>query len=193
MADFFYSIDLTIFYFINHTIANPVFDKFFGFITDVKHWYLLYIVLLCIAFFKGGRIGKIAVIGSIFLIVFSDQFSSNLVKNLVERIRPCNALPDARTILGCTGSYSFPSSHSLNNFAIAVFFYRLFPKLKWTLLITAGLVAFSRPYLGLHYPSDIIFGGIIGAAIGYIFSLGAIKMNEFLDNRKSSLINNSEN
>ena len=180
MADFFYSIDLSIFYFFNHTLANPVFDKFFSYITDVKHWYLVYIILLGIAFFKGGRIGKVAAIGSIVLIVFSDQFSSNLLKNLVERIRPCNALKDARAILGCTGSYSFPSSHSLNNFAVAVFYYKLFPKLKWVLLFSAGLVAFSRPYLGLHYPSDMFFGGMIGAAIGYIFSLGALKLNDYL-------------
>ena len=183
MADFFYSIDLSIFYFINHTIANPVFDKFFAYITDVKHWFLVYIILLGIAFFKGGRIGKIAAIGSILLIACSDQFSSNLLKNLFERIRPCNALPDARTVLGCTGSYSFPSSHSLNNFAIAVFYYKLFPKLKWVLLISAGLVAFSRPYLGLHYPSDMLFGGIIGAGIGYVFSFGALKVNEYFEKK----------
>lgn len=185
MADFFYSIDLSVFYFINHTIANPVFDKFFGHITDVKHWYLVYIILLGISFFKGGRLGKIAAIGALVLITFSDQFSSNFLKNLVERIRPCNALPDARIILGCTGSYSFPSSHALNNFAAAVFFYRLFPKLKWVLLISAVLVAFSRPYLGLHYPSDILFGGLLGAGIGYVFSLGAIKINKYLERGNS--------
>jgi undecaprenyl-diphosphatase len=58
----------------------------------------------------------------------------------------------------------------LNNFAAAFFFYRLFPKLKLVLFITAGLVAISRVYLGLHYPSDIIGGALIGILFGYIFS-----------------------
>ena len=46
MIDFLYSIDVSIFYLVNHTISNPVFDKFFVFITEVKHWYIAYIILL---------------------------------------------------------------------------------------------------------------------------------------------------
>ncbi len=183
MADFLYSIDLNIFYFINHTLSNPVFDKFFTLITNVKNWYIAYIILWCIAFFKGGRIGKIAAIGAIFVITFSDQLNSSLLKNLFERIRPCNALTDANALLGCSGSYSFPSSHGVNNFAIAVFFYRLFPKLKWVLLVSAGLIAFSRPYVGVHYPSDILVGALLGWGIGYLFSLLALKINDYFEKR----------
>lgn len=183
MTDFFYSIDLSIFYFINHTLANPIFDKFFGYITNVKHWYIAYTILLGISFFKGGKTGKIAAIGAIILIAVSDQFSSFFLKNTFERIRPCNALPDVRLVLTCNGSFSFPSSHAVNNFAVAVFYYKLFPKLKWILLISAGLMAFSRPYIGVHYPSDIFFGAIIGSAVGYIFSLGAKKIHIYLEQK----------
>jgi len=183
MIDFLYSIDLTIFYFINHTISNPVFDKFFPFITNVKHWYLAYIILWFILLLKGGKIGKIAAIGIIIVITASDQISSNLLKNLFERIRPCNALSDVNILVNCSKSFSFPSSHAVNNFAVAFFFYKLYPKLKWVLFITAALVALSRPYVGVHYPSDIFFGAIVGLGIGYIFAIISLKLNNRLNNK----------
>ena len=197
MADFLYSIDVAIFHFINSTISNSLFDKFFPFITEVKHWYLLYVILLGIVWVKGGRKGKIAVIGSIILITISDQFSSTFLKNWVMRIRPCQVL-DAKIFadsVDCPSSFSFPSSHAVNNFAVAIFFLRLFPKYKWILLITAFLVALSRTYVGVHYPSDIFFGGLIGAAIGYLLSIAALKTNEYfaLQSYKKFGIKGSDN
>ena len=183
MGEFFYSIDVAIFYFFNHTISTGVLTKFFSMITDVNHWYIAYVILLFISYFKGGRKGKIAVLGVILLIIVSDQLGAKGLKEIFQRIRPCNALPDVITPLGCNGTFSFPSNHALNNFAAAVFYYRLFPKLKWALFITASLIAISRVYLGLHYPSDIVGGAIIGSAIGYIFSIGALKLDEYFENR----------
>jgi undecaprenyl-diphosphatase len=170
MVDFLYSIDLSIFYFFNHTLSNGIFDKFFSIITSVNNWYIAYVVLLLISFVKGGTKGKLAVLGVILLIVVTDQTGYRILKEFFQRIRPCNALLDAITPLGCTGSFSFPSNHSVNNFAAAVFFYRLFPNLKYPLFITASLVAISRVYLGLHYPSDILGGAITGSAFGYFFA-----------------------
>ncbi len=170
MVDFLYSIDLTIFYFFNHTLSNGVFDKFFSIITSVNNWYIAYVILLLISFIKGGTKGKLAVIGVLLLIVATDQLGYKLLKEYFQRIRPCGALSDVITPLGCTGSFSFPSNHALNNFAAAVFFYRLYPNLKYPLFITASLIAISRIYLGLHYPSDILGGAIIGSAFGYLFA-----------------------
>ncbi len=178
MVDFLYSIDLSIFYFFNHTLSNGVFDKFFSIITSVNNWYIAYVILLLISFIKGGTKGKLAVLGIILLIVVTDQTGYKILKEFFERIRPCNALSDVITPLGCTGSYSFPSNHAVNNFAAAVFFYRLFPNLKYPLFITASLVAISRVYLGLHYPSDILGGAIIGSAFGYLFAYFVLLANE---------------
>ncbi len=170
MVDFFYSVDLSIFNFINQSISNPIFDKFFPFITDVKNWFISYLILWFIIFFKGGKTGKIAAIIVIFMIVFTDQLSSNLLKSLFERIRPCNDLQDINVLINCSHSYSFPSSHAVNNFAVASFFYKLYPKFKWILFIGASLVAISRPYVGVHYPSDIFAGALIGITIGLVFA-----------------------
>ncbi len=186
MADFFYSIDLTVFYFINHSLSAGFADKFFSLITNVNNWYITYIILLGISYFKGGTKGKIAAVGVILLIVITDQTGGHLIKEFIHRIRPCNALNDAITPLGCTGSYSFPSNHAFNNFAAAVFYYRLFPKLKWVLFSTASLIALSRVYLGLHYPSDILGGALLGIIFGYIFAEIAVRINDKYKNRSLS-------
>ena len=170
MTEFLYSIDLVIFHFINQTISNPIFDKFFPFITSLPNWFIAYAILLGILVFNGGKKGKIAAVALFFLVLISDQLSSNLLKNYFQRIRPCNALDNINVLGKVLHSYSFPSSHAVNNFAVATFFYKLYPKLKWFLFITASLVALSRPYIGVHYPSDILAGAIIGVIIGLIFA-----------------------
>lgn len=187
MIDVLYQIDVTILYFLNSTIANPIIDKFFVFITDVKNWYLTYLILWLILMFKGGRKGKIAAGFMILLIIASDQFSSNLLKNMFERIRPCNVLPDIRAVIGCSGTFSFPSSHAVNNFAAATFFATIYPQYKWVLYITAFLVALSRPYLGLHYPSDMLGGAIIGALLGYMFALAVMKIDNVITEKKNQI------
>ena len=189
MIEFLYSIDRSLFYFLNHTISNSLFDRFFPFITDVKHWYIAYIILWMILFFKGGRIGKIAAVMSIFLIAASDQISSSFLKNLIERPRPCNILPDVNILVFCSGSYSMPSSHAVNNFAVAGFFGTLFPKYRYIVYSVAALMALSRPYVGVHYPSDIIAGAIIGILIGFLFAYLAKQIDKtiskiFVTNKK---------
>lgn len=177
--DILYSLDLAIFYFLNHTISTGFLDKFFSIITDVNKWYIAYIILAGIAFFKGGTRGKIAIIGLILMIVVTDQTGYRLLKESIERLRPCVALTDAITPLGCAGSYSFPSNHALNNFAAAVFLMRLYPNYKWIFLVVATLISISRIYLGVHYPSDVLGGAILGAAFGYLFSIAALKIDNY--------------
>lgn len=191
--DFLYSIDLSVFYFFNHTISAKFLDKFFSIITNVNNWYIAYLILLGISYTKGGIKGKLAVVGIILLITITDQTGYRLLKEWFARPRPCNTLSDVLIPIGCTGTFSFPSNHALNNFAAAVFFYRLFPNLKWILFIAASLVSISRVYLGLHYPSDIIGGALLGSAFGYLFASGTIYLEKYLINKNSIKTNdNSE-
>ena len=185
--EFLYSFDLAIFYFFNHTISTGFLDRIFSIITDVNKWYIAYLILMGIAFFKGGRKGKIVVIGLIILITVTDQTGYRLLKEFFERVRPCNALPDVITPVGCAGGYSFPSNHALNNFAAAVFLQRLFPSYKWIFLITATLVALSRIYLGVHYPSDVVGGALIGVLFGYLFSIAALKLDSYFQLKEKSI------
>jgi undecaprenyl-diphosphatase len=184
--EFLYSIDLAVFYFFNHTISTGFLDKFFSTITDVNKWYIAYVILIGISFFKGGQRGKIAVIGLILLIIVTDQTGYRILKELLERIRPCNALNDVITPVGCAGGFSFPSNHALNNFAAAVFLLRLFPAYKWFFLIVAILISISRIYLGVHYPSDVLGGALIGVAFGYLFSIAALKIDQYFIRKNES-------
>ncbi len=186
MSEFLYSIDLDILYFFNHTLSSKVLDSFFLLITDVKNWYLAYAVLLGICFFKGGIKGKLAVAGVILVIVFCDQINHRIIKELFERLRPCNALGDIITPAGCGGTFSFPSNHAVNNFAAATFFFILYKNLKWILFTSALLVSLSRIYLGLHYPSDVLAGAVLGLLAGYIFAQAVLKINEYIIFKKQS-------
>ncbi|MEI7811516.1 MAG: phosphatase PAP2 family protein [Ignavibacteria bacterium] len=144
---------------------------------------MAYIILLCLCFIKGGKSGKIAVVGAVILIIFSDQLSSHFIKNWVARIRPCNVLPNTRVLDGYSGSYSFPSSHAVNNFAEFMFFSILYPRLRKILFTIAFLVSFSRIYVGRHYPSDVIGGAVLGCAVGYLFARIAIRINIFIQDK----------
>jgi undecaprenyl-diphosphatase len=175
-VEILYSIDLALFYFFNHTISTGFLDKFFAIITNVKNWYIAYFILAAIALVKGGPRGRAVVVGILILILFSDQFGYRILKELIQRVRPCVALSDVLTPIGCAGSFSFPSNHALNNFAAATFLYRFYPKFKWAFFSTAILVSISRVYLGVHYPSDILGGALIGILFGYLFSIVAQKV-----------------
>ncbi len=183
MVDFLYNIDVSIFYLLNQTISNPLFDSFFPYITNVKSWYLVYIIFWLILIFKSGRIGKISAILIILVIALSDQISSHLLKNLFERVRPCNVLEDVNLLISCSKSYSMPSSHAVNNFAAAIFFSKLFPKYKLPLIIVAMVMALSRPIVGVHYFSDIFVGAIVGIIIGYLMSILALRIDGLIEQR----------
>lgn len=169
MVEFLYKIDVSVFYFINKTLANPVTDFMMPFITELNHWKIFYAIMFLYLLIGGGKRGRIVAIGLILLVATSDQISSNLIKNAVERIRPCNVLPDVRLLVGCTQSFSFPSSHAVNNFAGAVFLSHFYPKFTISFYIGAFLMAASRVFVGVHYPSDVLFGIAIGVLIGMLF------------------------
>ncbi len=192
MFEFFYQLDVQLLYFINHTLSNSFFDKLFPFITEVKNWYIAYIILFLILIIKGGRIGRMAAVAMILLIVVTDQFSSSFLKNIVGRIRPCNVFQDLNVLVTCTESFSFPSSHAVNNFGMAMFFTKIFPKYKWSFFIVATLMAFSRPYEGIHYPSDAIGGALIGIFFGYIFAIILKYFDNLIFQRHTKITNKYE-
>ncbi len=188
MAEFLFSIDRAIFYFCNQTLSNPIFDILMPAITDWNKSWIglgLFGLFWIFLFWKGGKRGKSAALLLIPLIILSDQVSSNLLKNLFVRPRPCHDLDgvmvieNIRLLVSCGPGFSFPSSHAVNNFAFAVlmsFFYR-----KWTLVFIfyATLMGFSRISVGVHYPSDVLGGAAFGTVCAYlVFSIWKIVVNK---------------
>lgn len=114
----------------------------------------------------------------------SDQMSSTLVKENVQRLRPCqqDKLKDQIILrVPCKRSYSFTSSHATNHFAIAAFLFFVLGSyllvFRWPLFVWAGIISFSQVYVGIHFPLDILFGAILGVLIGslnaYLFKISA--------------------
>ena len=168
MIDFLYSIDVQVFYFINVTLANPVTDKLMPFITERENFYIFFFVMWFAMVIKGGKRGRIAAVMIIICVIVSDQTSSNLIKNLVERVRPCMVLPGVHLLVPCLNSFSFPSSHAVNHFAGAVVLSHFYPEYRVPIYGASFLIALSRIFVGVHYPSDVLGGMAIGILVGMI-------------------------
>lgn len=154
---------------------NAFFDSVMYWASDKLFWIPFYILIiyLLIKIYKKQSIAILISIG--ILIAMCDQIASNLIKNTVKRLRPSHE-PFLKDLIhlskaGPGGQYGFVSSHSANAFGLATFLILLLPKeynpLKWTLAFWAVLVAYSRIYNGVHYPSDVIVAAIIGMILGY--------------------------
>jgi undecaprenyl-diphosphatase len=167
MLETLYSIDKSIFFFFNHSLHNSVLDVVMVFLTrtDTLHFRIFYVLLWLALVVKGGRTGRTVAILLIPLITASDQLSSSVIKHLVGRIRPCATLPDVTLLVHCGSGLSFPSSHAVNNFAAATLFSYYYRRWTWAFVTYASLVALSRPYVGVHYPSDALGGAVIGILV----------------------------
>ncbi len=169
MNDVLLEFDHSLFYFCNQSLRNWLFDAIFPFLTDLNRKPIALVIvgiLWLLLLLKGGRHGRIAALLLIPTIALSDQLSSSVLKFLIERARPCHELPNVHLLVGCGSGYSFPSSHAVNNFAGAIVLSYFLPRWTWAFFTFAGLIAFSRVYVGVHYPSDVLGGIIIGLCIG---------------------------
>ncbi|GJM44793.1 MAG: hypothetical protein DHS20C21_16350 [Gemmatimonadota bacterium] len=160
--------DERMFILLNQKWTSPFLDVVMPFLTDFDHWRIPVIVVLLLALAKGKTEARIAILFAILAVALADQISSSGIKPLFERLRPFHVVEDTRKLVGAH-NYSFPSSHAANTFAAATFLALRFARLRW-LLILATLVAYSRVYVGVHYPFDVIGGAALGAAIGATFA-----------------------
>ena len=177
MLDYLKNIDETLFLFLNG-LHNDVFDFLMYWITYQETWYPFYLLIVIWMFWKYKQKAFIPLLFIILAITISDQFTSSFMKPFFERLRPCHD-PSISHLVHvvdrCGGQYGFASSHASNSFALATLlflFFRSTFKYASILFVWAALVAYSRIYVGVHFPGDIIVGALIGYLAGlFLFGI----------------------
>ena len=169
MVDTLYNIDKAIVDFIHFSLKNNILDYIIPKITNLGElgliWIIISIILLISKRYR--KIGFTCILALLLSLLFTDLS----IKQLVQRQRPIIRYPIENSIIAIPTSYSFPSGHTSSSFAAAWVLYRQMDKYKLTFLVLAGLIAFSRMYLYVHYLSDVIAGvlvGIISATLAII-------------------------
>lgn len=161
---------------------SPVTDPVWQFFSDIPVWIPMYVLIVaCLIWRLGWKKGLIMTLAAVATFGFCDQFS-NLIKDLVCRVRPLNdsyMLENGLNVLeGASRSFSFFSAHSANAFGLAtstLIGFRLDKRLKYKgyatwMFFWASMVALSRVFVGKHYLGDILAGALIGAAAGFAFA-----------------------
>jgi undecaprenyl-diphosphatase len=167
------SLDTELFVYLN-SLGSETYDGFWLFITRQANWAPFFLILLYVIFKKLGTKQTLYLLLFIaILITFTDQVT-NLFKHSFQRLRPCNN-PEIQSfirIVKSSNSFSFFSGHAANSMAVTTFLYlavgRRYFKFFGFLVLWPFLFAYSRIYLGLHYPGDILTGYLFGIFSGFL-------------------------
>lgn len=169
------TLDREIFFAING-FNSEFFDSFFWIVSLVITWIPLYVFFAFLMVKKFGKNFWLPLLAAGLMAVATDQ-GSVFVKNTVQRYRPTHNLQIQDNVHKINndrgGKFGFVSSHAANTWGLAVYLMLLFSFRKkyfsFLLLLWAALVSYGRVYAGVHYPSDVIAGGLLGSTLGFLF------------------------
>ena len=199
MLDKLVEFDRSVFVYLN-SLGSETFDPFWRLVTNQLSWIPVFAILLYLAFKRlGWRHALLVILMIAVLVALTDQ-SVNLIKNTIQRLRPVNepALEGLMRIVERRRSFSFVSGHAATSMAVAFLIYRIMhPYLKYVgfFFIWLAIFAYSRIYLGLHYPGDILIGYLWGLFTGFlVLKLYIYLRDRFFPRQKENLDNptNSE-
>ncbi len=160
------SVDVSLFRFINSSFSNSFFDWLMPWASNPPGLVAL-LLLVCLALlWKGGARGRLCVLMLALALVLGNWLICDSLKHAVARLRPFQALADVHLRAGPGGSFSMPSSHAANWFSAVVILLVYYRRTIWWTLPSALLVCLSRVYNGVHYPSDVLAGALLGAGYG---------------------------
>jgi len=148
------------------------------FITVPENFALAAVVAALFLLTTCGKRGKRLVVSLLLGVGVSDPLSSFGIKSLVARPRPCHGVISDHLLKGCSDSWSFPSSHAVNIFCAATILSRVFPKAAVPAYVFAAAVGYSRVYIGVHYPLDVVGGAVIGTLLGFLVSWTVLKFRD---------------
>ncbi|MFQ5532979.1 MAG: phosphatase PAP2 family protein, partial [Candidatus Methylomirabilales bacterium] len=162
-------LDLHLFRLINTDLSNAVFDFLMPLVANPDPFVIPVAVAGVGLMVWGGRKGRFLVVTALLLLLVTNGLSE-LLKLWIQRPRPCQVLESVRVLAGCSGrSFAFPSSHAANVTAQALLFASAYRPLALPLFLVAAIVGYSRVYTGVHYPTDVVGGVVIGLVCGLVF------------------------
>jgi membrane-associated phospholipid phosphatase len=187
------ALDTSLFFFVNRSLVNPFFDWLMPVLSGNAFFIPVLILLVVGLLWKGGTRLRLCVLLLLLILPLGDTFICNNIKHAVARPRPFVTLPEARYFGSIGKGYippqineygvdmaankgsrtSMPSSHAANWFAATMILFIFYRRSLWFMLPMALAVSLSRVYNGVHYPSDVLVGAILGA--GYA-AAGAIAL-----------------
>ena len=193
--------DIAGFHLIALNLQNGFFDSLMPFITDKWNFIApLALLSLYLIFFRPRR-DLILAISAVAVVLLADG-TTQIFKDLVQRIRPCHVFQQVQLLHGaiCTDSFSFPSNHASNTFALAAFISYNYRKLAIPSFLIAILVGYSRIYLTAHYPTDVLAGAAWGMLLGFTVAMVAGRLMRFsqadepprTDSTKESLVSHTK-
>ena len=178
MADVFRKLDESILFFIQEYLKNPVMDRLMVFLTSLGNagflWIFIAFLLLCQKRYQKCGISLICAISlSIFL-------GDEILKPLVGRLRPNVRFPEIPLLIGSIHSRSFSSGHTMVAFASAAVISSYYKFAGALAYVAAALIAYSRLYLFVHYPTDVLGGIILGSVIAYLIVYAINRLYSYL-------------
>ena len=168
---------------IQEFLRFPILTDIMLFITKLGDKGLVWIVIGVVLLFP--RKTRRAALLSLVSLLCAHLLCNEVLKDYVGRIRPYEVIQGLNILIGAPADYSFPSGHAMTSFAAAIVYFRHQPRrLGVPMLTLACLIAFSRLYIGVHYPSDVIIGAILGTIIAAVFVLIFGKRNHKMKRRR---------
>jgi undecaprenyl-diphosphatase len=176
--------DLALFHWINSGWSCGLLDAVMPLLRERLMWAPFYLFVLVFSVLNYGRKGWMLLGLLLLCFAITDFSSSSILKKQVKRLRPCNdpvLVESMQVRVPCGSGYSFTSSHAANHFAVALFLIGVFGHFnRWirpALLVWAASIALAQVYVGVHFPGDVLAGGLLGSLIGWSGARVCMKFN----------------
>ena len=151
---------------------------------SIKQNFLWPGIVCIVIFLRLKKTRGLALVLATALAVSISDFLGATLKELIARDRPCHVLSHVKDIANCSNSFSFPSNHAVNSFTFATIVTLAYKNLTFLLYVSALLIGYSRIYLGVHYPTDVLSGALLGILIGFLgYKYFYLKILNFFKNK----------